>query len=206
MAHLVQALATKPDDLRCLQIPLGGRRGLALPKAENLPIKPKQAHGDTRKISGSDILLCTLTLGAPWGGWKGWVPILTLLLASLPSASLSLLSLQQKSARCAQPAHHYPPSRAVPARLGCRGQCSGGVLVYLQWSGPCYCPPCWDQAPRGQACPLLPSPSAHDKEGEGGKEAQTNRTWGLCTLGRGGALVSRTETAPLGPSGKKGLG
>ncbi|GAB1293942.1 Dynamin-2 [Apodemus speciosus] len=32
----------------------------------------------------------------------------------------------QKSARRAQPAHHYPPSRAIPARLGCRGQCSGG--------------------------------------------------------------------------------
>lgn len=43
VAHLVQAFATKPDDLHCLQIPLGGRWGLALPKAENLPIKPKQA-------------------------------------------------------------------------------------------------------------------------------------------------------------------
>ena len=38
-----------------------------------------------------------------------------------PLPLLSLFSLQQKTPCCAQPAHHYPPSRAISARLGCRG-------------------------------------------------------------------------------------
>ncbi|KAF3829437.1 hypothetical protein GH733_003701 [Mirounga leonina] len=46
----------------------------------------------------------------------------------------------QKTPCCAQPAHHYPPSRAIPARLGRRGGVfSGGLrtpaVQELRWSG-----------------------------------------------------------------------
>lgn len=119
-----------------------------------------------------------------------------------------LVSLQEcpeeRPLRPAGPPLSAQPSRPCSTRL--QGTVFwGGSSCTHSGLGPATAPPCWDQAPRGQACPFLPSPSAH-KEGEGGKEAQTNRTWGLCTLGRGGSLVSRTETASLGPSGKKGPG
>lgn len=160
---------------------------------------------DTRKISGSDTLLCTPTLGAPWGGWEAGSP-------SSPASGLTtphlpvftFFTAEERPLRPAGPPLSAQPSRPCSTRL--QGTVFwGGSSCTHSGLGPATAPPCWDQAPRGQACPFLPSPSAH-KEGEGGKEAQTNRTWGLCTLGRGGSLVSRTETASLGPSGKKGPG
>lgn len=103
----------------------------------------------------------TLRLGGPHTGAASHLTALS------PS---SFILLQQKTPRRAQPAHHYPPSRALTARLGPlapRGQTLGeGVpctptVQELQQPEPPSSPraPCWDQAP-GAALPL-PSPAGH---------------------------------------------
>lgn len=150
--------------------------------------------------------------GAPWGGLEGLDPhphpASGLTTLHLP---MSLLSLQQKSARCAQPAHHYPPSRAIPARLGCRGQWSGGprapaVQESFGGLGPATAPmlgpgSLW-------ATPTLSSLALVDMtvRGGGGQESQTTAHGAFALWDKEGSLVSRTGTASLGPSGKKDPG
>lgn len=132
------------------QDPLAGRKG---------PAPPKQATGIPEKthldLIGS-LLVPQLREHPGWAGGAGSSPPCSPAPGlTAPHLPMSLLSLQQKSARCAQPAHHYPPSRALPARLGCRGrvlgllahpQCRRALVVWAPLL-PC---PCWDQAPCGQ--------------------------------------------------------
>nr|XP_015096527.1 dynamin-2 isoform X1 [Vicugna pacos] len=63
---------------------------------------------------------------------------------------------------CAQPAHHYPPSRAIPARLGCGGDVLGGPrapsVQELRWSGP-ICHP-WPSHPHAGPGSLQAAPDS----------------------------------------------
>lgn len=129
------------------QDPLAGRKG---------PAPPKQATGipEEKNLDLIGSSWCPNS-GSTLGGLDGLGPHLPAPGLTAPHLPMSLLSLQQKSARCAQPAHHYPPSRALPARLGCRGRVLG-LLVHPQcrralvvWAPLLPCP-CWDQAPCGQ--------------------------------------------------------
>lgn len=95
------------------------------------------------------------TLGQGGGAWVFIVALLPASLAS-PPPCLSLFSLQQKTPGCAQPAHHYPPNRAIPARLGCGGHvlrgslCTFGAGASVVWAPlPLLAlpSPCRDQAP-----------------------------------------------------------
>ncbi|TKC41200.1 hypothetical protein EI555_010528 [Monodon monoceros] len=95
----------------------------------------------------------------------------------------------QKTPCCAQPAYHYPPSRAIPARLGCGQHVLGGPragpsVQELRWSGPIHRHP-WPSSPHGgpgslQAAPdssltlapvrglaWPPSPAGHSTEWRG---------------------------------------
>lgn len=104
-----------------------------------------------------------------------------------------LLSLQQKSTRCAQSAYHYPPGRAVPARLGCSGQSSGGSSCTHSagelWFGPHYCPPnAGTRLPVGNPYPFLPS-----------LVDMTVRGWvGSQTTGHGGFALWDEEKSLVG--------
>lgn len=117
-----------------------------------------------RRASGS-------TLGR--GSWGlGALPGPTYGLTAIPPPRLSLFSLQQKTPCCAQPAHHYPPSRAIPARLGRGGRvlrgsshtrCAGASVVWAPPLPLTLSSTCQDQAPCGQppdsSLTLAPIPS-----------------------------------------------
>lgn len=120
-----------------------------------------------------------------------------------------LLSLQQKSTRCAQSAYHYPPGRAVPARLGCSGQSSGGSSCTHSarelWFGPHYCthPHAGTRLPVGNPYPFLPS--LVDMTVRGWVGSQTTGM-GALHFGMRRNLWLAVGTASLGPSGKKDPG
>lgn len=102
---------------------------------------------------------------------------------------LCLFSLQQKTPAAPSRLHHYPPSRAISARLGCRGWSFLGVSSRISVQAKPTCRP-WppaprrrDQAPCGDSSLALPHPGPHpwlDTALKGGPlEPQNEGCWGV---------------------------